>query len=71
MTEFKIGDKVRAIHTDYPYNFPLGSTGIVSNVIFSFDDGTIAGYDVINDDIDDPYGWFFLPNELELVADAL
>ncbi len=69
MSKFKVGDRVGAVHTDYPKNFPVGSTGIIEKVV-SYS-GRVEGYDVINDNSGDPYGWFFYENELELVTDAV
>jgi hypothetical protein len=57
MKDFKVGDKVIVVKTDYPQNVPIGTKGVVSSLAGNFPRIKVGCN----------YEWIFSPKELELI----
>jgi hypothetical protein len=58
MKDFKVGDKVLVVKTDYPKNVPIGTVSVVSSLA----NGVFPRIKV-----GENYEWIFSPNELKLI----
>lgn len=56
--KFKVGDRVVAVRSDYPDNFPVGTVGTVADMLDEH-------CDVISDSSESTGKWFFFEAELE------